>query len=219
MVGGGGAGLRPRVVLTLDGDERFDYYSWGSLKYFLANYERHLRGLGGQSIQMSRVLAPQDPRYPNDFYHREHIWARKEKTLVAPEDDYHKRRLANFVLLEPAINIAVSDDPVDTKLDKYDAIEAATVPNARMLRELRAWFKQAEKEELDAGGRVRRTHSYWYRVLARFFDKREEKLVAFALERWGVDCPGQRVERVTIDSLSGKNEVYAIRHVGKAEPT
>ena len=62
--------------LTLDKDEAGDYYSWVGLKFFLASYEEQFKKEKKESIDLQRIMAPRDTDSPNDFFHREHIWAK-----------------------------------------------------------------------------------------------------------------------------------------------
>ena len=54
-----------------------------------------------------------------------------------------------------------------------------------MLRELKEIY-QSSIDEL-SGQWSRKTWRYWYAVYELFFDKREEKLINFALKRWKID--------------------------------
>ena len=56
----------------------------------------------------------------------------------------------------------------------------------------------------------KKTPKYWYKVYQRFLDKREEKMVNFALKRWGISGLRDNVSKVTLDSLSDKNEIYTL---------
>lgn len=191
-------------ALTLDDDESFDFHTWGALKYFLANYEASLWEGGGQSVDLSRMLAAEDDAHRNDFFHREHVWAKAEKSCEVAADHYQKRRLANFVMLEPTLNIRASNDPVIEKLKAYDAAVHSQDPTgpqarARMLKELRDMWDRAVAAE-DAAGWKRRTHAYYLNVHSRFLDAREERLVAFALKRWRVEYSGPHVTSIRMDS-------------------
>jgi len=195
-------------ALTLDRDETFDYGTWHSLKFFLASYEQHLLRLGGQNAELSKMMARQDPRHPNEFFHLEHIWATAEKTVQVEGDHYLKRRLGNFVLLEPTLNISASNESVDAKMRSYASHEQETRAKAKMLHALPDLYR--EVEDTEAQRWQRRTKKYWLSVYSRFMDRREHALVTFALERWRVPYDGHLVERVEIDSSEWRNEVYRI---------
>ena len=194
--------------LTLDKDEAGDYYTWVGLKFFLASYEEHLRKEQKKSIDLQKIRAPRNPETPNDFFHREHIWAVKHLTKF---DDSHnlnvnKRRLGNFLLLEEVSNLKASNKPPEEKVKKYfDNWKNA--PDTLMSRELNDLFVDAEDEEK----RIRRnkTSNYWYAVYQRFLDKREERMINFALKRWRVSGLGSKISAVSLDSLNSDNEIYA----------
>ena len=68
--------------LTLDKDEDYDYYGWNNLRFYLANYEESLRSKHSRSTDLHKILAPQKKGAKNDYYHKEHIWARKEFKVI-----------------------------------------------------------------------------------------------------------------------------------------
>ena len=194
--------------LTLDKDEAGDYHSWIGLKFFLASYEEQLAGKQKKSIDLQRIMKSEDSEYPNDFYHKEHIWAVGDTSKVNDSGNLNvnKRRLGNFMLLNKGLNLNVKDKPPDVKVDAYFKVEN-NVPNTLMIRELKKFFDEAKKDE-DSKGWRRRTSNYWYNVYQRFLDKREEKMINFALERWRISELNGNIPEVKLDSLSDKNEIY-----------
>lgn len=197
--------------LTLDKDEPYDYIHWQGLKYFLANYENHLRKKKKESIDLSKYLAARDKESSNNFYHREHIWAIKEFTVINDEEkrDINKRRLGNFILLKESQNIKVSNARVEDKLHLYWE-DRENDPNTLMIRKLKKLFEDAKTEV--KGRRTRKTYKYWLELYQLFLDKREQKLVNFALKRWRVEeLPEEsKIKEVTINSfVADKNEVYS----------
>ncbi len=194
--------------LTLDIDESGDYYHWSWLKYFLASYEGNLERKEGSGEKLEQYLAERDPQHPNDFYHLEHIWAVADTTKKI-EDKGNKRRLGNFILLKERVNQSMQDKPPEEKVIAYFRnIENA--PDTRMIRELKCLFDKA-KEEIEIE-RERKTKGYWYEVYARFLDLHEEKYVNFALDRWRVEGINKPVKEVTLNSLSGSNEIYRLKY-------
>lgn len=193
--------------LTLDKDEAGDYYTWVGLKFFLASYEEWLRKEQKESADLRKMTkAPRDTDYPGDFYHREHIWAKQHFTKF---DDSHnlnvnKRRLGNFLLLKEIINIKVSNKPPEDKIKRDYFKDLNNAPNTLMIRELKQYFNDAEKEET----MKYKTPNYWYKVYQRFLDKREEKMINFALERWRVSALGSNISEVKLDSLADGNEIH-----------
>lgn len=162
-----------------------------------------------KSIDLQKIGAPRNPEAPNDFFHREHIWAIKHLTKF---DDSHnlnvnKRRLGNFLLLEEISNLKASNKPPEEKVKKYfDNWKNA--PDTLMSRELKGLFVDAEDEEKRIQGWRKKTANYWYAVYQRFLDKREERLINFALKRWRISGLGSKISAVSLDSLNSDNEIY-----------
>jgi len=166
-------------------DERKNLYPKDWLKFFLANYEEFLRSKKGESIDFSKMLATKNKQAPNDFFHKEHIWATKEFSVINDKGKpcLDKRRLGNFILLKETQNIKVSNKRLEQKIDLYWA-DRDNDPNTLMIRELRRLFVSAQKK-IDSH-RSNRTKKYWQEVYRTFLEAREKKLLKFALERWGI---------------------------------
>ena len=195
--------------LTLDHDEAGDYYKWQGLKFFLGSYEDHLLSQNRQSSQISRFVASRDSVSPNDFYHQEHIWARKELTVTNDEGDLdiNKRRLGNFIILMETINIKVNDHRIEEKIEEYFEGTKAQ-PNTLMIRELKKDFKIAQKSIDDTGDYKRQVRNYWYCVYQMFLDIREQRMINFAIKRWAVEGLKRPAKEVLIDSWSDSNEIF-----------
>ena len=195
--------------LTLDKDEAGNYYTWVGLKFFLASYEEYLRKQRKESIDIQQIMAPRNPEAPNDFFHREHIWAEKDYTKIDDSRDLNvnKRRLGNFLLLKETENIKVSNKPPEEKVKLYFA-DRKNDPNTLMIRELEDIFENAKEDEKKIKDRQRKTSKYWSKVYQRFLDKREEKMINFALERWRIAELYGNIPKVELDSLDGRNEIY-----------
>ncbi len=195
--------------LTLDKDEPYDYIHWQGLKYFLANYEHNLKEKGKETADMIRILASRNKKSPNDFFHREHIFAVKDFTVIndVDERDINKRRLGNFILLKETQNIKVSKNRPENKIKLYWE-DRENEPNTLMIRELKNIFQKAQKE-IDSK-RTKKTWKYWYELYQLFFDRREQKLIEFALSRWRVDelPKDNKIYNFSINSFTDKNEVY-----------
>jgi len=196
--------------LTLDKDESGDYYHWAGLKFFLASYEESLKETGGESLDLEKIMNKRNPEAPNDFFHREHIWAKAETkhTNENEEPIMNKRRLGNFILLKESQNIKVSNAPVEKKVNNLYWKDRVNDPNTLMIRRLKDLFEAAKKEEMAEKDWSRRTYNYYRRVYTRFLDKHEELMVNFALKRWRVDGIRNSHKAVVIDSMREKNEVY-----------
>ena len=195
--------------LTLDLDEAGDYYSWVGLKFFLASYEEQLKKDNRESIDFQQVMASRNPDTPNDFYHKEHIWAVKDFRIQDNENsDVNKRRLGNFLLLKESLNIKVSNKPPEEKVNLYFD-DWKNAPNTQMIRELKSFFDDAVKEESESYDWKRRTNTYWLNVYKRFLDRREEKMVNFALKRWEVSGLKSNISEIALDSLGDQNEIWS----------
>lgn len=195
--------------LTLEKDESGDFYRWHGLKYFLMRYEEYLRGDRGESVQYDKIMANRDPRYPNDFFHREHIWALSEFKYVKEEDEpiYHKRRIGNFFLLKEAQNIKMSNHPVHIKVKKYWE-DRKNDPNTLMIREMNEFYEQATNYECKVNKWQRKTSKYWRNINIRFLDMREEKLINAALEIWRLPGLSNNYKKIEIDFFVNSNVIY-----------
>ena len=195
--------------LTLDLDEAGDYYSWVGLKFFLASYEEQLKKDNRESINFQQVMASRNPDTPNDFYHKEHIWAVKDLRIEDNENsDVNKRRLGNFLLLKESLNIKVSNKPPEEKVELYFD-DWKNAPNTLMIRELKEFFDKAKESEEESKNWKRKTKNYWLNVYKRFLDRREEKMVNFALERWEVSGLNNKISKIQLDSLGSQNEIWS----------
>lgn len=194
--------------LTLDKDEHGDYYSWGSLKYFLVNYEWKLNRGQDRDADIKKMMAPQRPDAKQDFYQLEHIWAVNENSIDKNTDERHinKRRLGNFVLLEPKINQSVGKIRIEDKIGAYFDADRDLKSHAAMLYELKPMYDDVyvavDKEW------SRKTYNFWLTVYTQFFDQREVRLVNFALDRWAVPYSERQDLCVRIDSTKEGNEIY-----------
>ena len=198
--------------LTLDKDESGDYYDWRGLKFFLASYEERLKKDQRENIKIQEIMEPRKSETPNDFFHREHIWAVKDYTKIDDSNapNVNKRRLGNFLLLKESLNIKVSNKPPQEKVDLYFA-DWKNAPNTLMIRELKDLFDKAIEEEKISRNWSRKSKEskvYWRNIYKRFLDKREEKMINFALKRWRVSGLRGNIPEVKLDSLNDKNEIY-----------
>ena len=79
-----------------------------------------------------------------------------------------------------------------------------------MVRELKEMFSKASQEEQEIGRWQNKTKNYWKNVYTRFLDKREERMINFALKRWQVPGVGPNDPKVEIDSFRDTNEVFVM---------
>jgi len=194
--------------LTLDKDESGDYYHWGSLKYFLANYEQYLAEKFHALDDISRYLLKQDNDNKNANFEKEHILAREENLVINLDIngnlDVNKRRLANFVLLKPSLNKSVQKDAIYIKLKSYN--ESASKHSIhRSLGELSDMYGA----ELIKQGK----EGYTKENIIKFLDVREQLLIEFALKRWGIDNKEKTFD-FKINSLNSEsNKIYSIKEL------
>lgn len=195
--------------LTLDKDESGDYYHWAGLKFFLASYEEYLKEQNRETLDLEKIMQKRNPDAPNDFFHREHVWAKAETKHTSEDEEpvMNKRRLGNFILLKETQNIKVSNAPVEDKIELYWK-DRNNDPNTLMIRKLKSLFDKAVREEMDENDWSRKTYNYYLNVYTRFLDQHEELMVNFALDRWRVPGIKNSHKSVVIDSLRDKNEVY-----------
>ena len=188
--------------LVLEPDESWDFYGWPGLKFFLASYEQHLCEAKHQTKPLPDLLRQRDPEAYNDFHHREHIVAQNgDERIDEVSANFIRRRLGNFVLVREGTNKSVSDERAVVKIRK--AYKAARLIGLYQLDELAELLSEAEsfvtserQWKKDAKGRRDE-------LLRRFMDKREERLVAFALSRWHV--PGvdpEPLSAIAVDSVT-----------------
>ena len=196
--------------MTLDRDEAGDYYGWEGIRFFLANYEKSLREKVNQNFDLKDAFAPTDPNYFNDSFDLEHIWATREWTIIDDRNDpdINKRRLGNFLLLEKGVNQSVGNMRVEDKMEEYFN-SYRVMPRNEMIREMTKMFKSSKEKWDEDSGYTRQTKYYWYGLYDSFFDKREEKMINFAINRWRVDGVKNPVKRVKIDSSSELNENFS----------
>jgi hypothetical protein len=182
-------------ALTLDKEESGAYYHWNNLKYFLANYEESIAIESGEVEDFTRFLLSQDSENKNANFEKEHIIATNECSAITEMDDVNKRRLGNFVLLRPSINKSIKDAPLYNKLIEYKG-NSHKYLTPRSLSELEILYgtDNVNKKEL----------VYNTNFVIEFLDKREEKLINFALKRWGFN----NSKKVKIDSLTDDDKVY-----------
>jgi hypothetical protein len=199
--------------LTLDKDESGDYYHWGSLKYFLANYEEYLATKYHGIDDFTRYLLKQNKDSKNANFEKEHILAAEENSVIELDEngniDYNKRRLSNFVLLTPSVNKSVKKDPVYIKLKNFITFGEKFAIHRSL----------AELETLYGKGNIQNgMDSYNRETIVTFLDKREQKLIEFALDRWGINEKDKNA-KVVINSFTEFGKVYFLEKDNTEELT
>ncbi|WP_440995027.1 DUF262 domain-containing protein [Arhodomonas sp. SL1] len=201
---------RRRMIknLVLEADESWDFYEWPGLKFFLASYEQSLCESKRHSKPLPELLSRRDPDTYNDFYHREHIVAQNDQEDIDAESaDYIKRRLGNFVLMREGTNKAASDGRAVDKIQ--DTYEATGMNRLYQVQELQEFLDRAEAYVWNERGWKVEAKGCRDQRLRYLMDRREEHLVAFALERWHV--PGadpEELPTVRVDSVFTDGAVW-----------
>lgn len=162
-------------VLTLDKDELDNFKNWNNLKYFLANYEDWIAINNGEIEDFANFMLDAQKDSKNASFDKEHILATNECSIFIDQEDVNKRRLGNFVLLRPSVNKSIQDAPIYEKLIEY---ENNTYLTPRSLAELKLLYGS---NDLDL-----KYKAYTEEKIIEFLDKREEKLLNFALARWSI---------------------------------
>ena len=126
----------------------------------------------------------------------------------------NKRRLGNFLLLKETLNIKVGNKPPEEKVELYFN-DSKQSPNTYMIRELKDFFTESEKEVRTK--RKRKTDQYWIDVYKSFLDKREEEIINFALERWKVSELEDNISRVKLNSFRSDNSIYDLVYEKKSK--
>lgn len=196
--------------LTLDKNEDYDYHKWTGLGYFLFNYEIYLNKK--KTLNLSQYLYKMTENLkPLDRIHKEHLWGQKNRVNDGNnrwEDEHQKKRLGNFVLLEGSINSKCSDKALDEKLKIYEGKDTST-------------FKQVleiEKLHTDALNHINfksrnKGAGYFLNLYTVLNDLREERLLKFAIERWGFQDEVKNYPFIKIDSYAEikRDEVFDVQ--------
>lgn len=175
--------------LTLDESDDGDFFNWYGLRYFLINYEESLQPK--KTIQIGQILVPRSAGKSMDYLSVEHLWATKNRNGEGendrPQDDFQKRRLGNFVLLELRTNIQGSNADLEEKIPKYlhGDEEGGDPTNLAHVRRM-AKVAKDEMEELDQIT-MRRAKNYYCDLHRNLNDKLEERYREFAAKRWSLE--------------------------------
>lgn len=178
-------------------DENFDYYNWKALRYFLANYENSLYSKQDINKGLESYYEKNSGRMKLEI---EHLWPEKYFPAGAnrPKDNHEKNRLGNFALLEKKKNIQGSNKNLKYKLDKYfskDVGEWNT--HIRMIEELHDIREKAIKTANEHKNTKHK--NWWYLFYQKTIDLREQKMLNFAIKRWGFE--EEQNSRVKVNSI------------------
>ncbi|MRI34246.1 hypothetical protein EOPP23_14725 [Endozoicomonas sp. OPT23] len=171
----------------LDENENWmDFYKWTGLRYFLMSYESYLQPK--KTISIDRILLKPSDKKTNDYFSVEHIWATENRSNEGEndrfQDQFQKRRLGNFCLLELGINIQSSNQDIEDKIAVYFGENSD-----HQITELAhvKLTKDDTEEALEELSEMRRTKNYYSSLASELCDRQEERYVKFAMERWSVD--------------------------------
>ncbi len=186
-------------ALTLDKNETYDFYSWSSLKFFLAAYENNLHQVKTVNWNYETLLFENGE---NKYLTKEHILAVDNKELFPDKESIEKRRLGNFILVDQALNNKLGTKNVSKKIE---IIESNTKKLLRLkhIDEVVDLFHLTRDELLTGRNETAKRRQ---EILQVMFDRRETNMIKFALKEWRY--PGEpkfRFEKVdTLEAAKKK---------------
>ena len=202
--------------LTLDKNEDYDFNKWNGLNYFLVNYEIYLNNK--RTLQMSEYLYKmRDDLKPLDRIHKEHLWGRENRTEEGNNgwlDEHQKKRLGNFVLLEGGINSRCGKKSLEDKILIYDGkdhseTEKIERSNFYQVHEVVNLFPEVLKNPKITSWK-NNGKGYFRDLYTVLNDMREERLLKFAVCRWGFEDEINKYGSIQINSFTEpkKEEVF-----------
>jgi len=165
-------------------DDRYNFYKWRGLRYFLMSYEESLNRK--KTIDIERILLGRNDKKVNDYYSIEHYWAIKNRNYEGennrPQDKSLKNRLGNLGLLEMGINIQAGDKDLSKKLKIYfgenESKDSSDLKQIAKAKDVFENFLNKYKPK------KRTKDSYYYSMYEEFIESMEKEYVDFALNRW-----------------------------------
>lgn len=201
-----------KFVLWLAADERFknsfvlekespdDFFRWGGLRYFLINYEAKLQP--NKKIPIEKILLSRKEGKSADYLSVEHLWAVENRSQEGENnrkvDEFEKRRLGNFVLLELRLNIQGSNDSLELKLPRY--LKGFDDEPPTDLAQVRKMARNAEKLIGDFANETR-SKNYFFRFYQNLNELQEARYVDFAKDRWSIK-PFLGYKRLVKDAMA-----------------
>ena len=174
--------------LILADDDPYDFARWAGLRYFLISYEEFLNPK--KTIDIDQILARRDTKKSGDFYSLEHIWASRHDggRHKGRLDEWIRRRLGNFCLLELNLNIIGRDTGIERKIKLYsegkpsEGVQKSELAQVdEVIRISRGEIESYGLVNLQDGRRV------GYRTVHEAIcNKRELTQRRFCLERWSL---------------------------------
>lgn len=169
----------------LDNKSPFDFYNWRGIRYFLMNYESSLQR--NKTINTDKILKSRSSGKTNDYLSIEHLWATQNRNFDGQNcreiDNYQKRRLGNFVLLELRLNIQGTNDDAWVKADRY--LEGFEREAPTDLYHVRLAGKSVRKT-VKSMNNVKKTINYYSDFYSEIIDEQEERYIKFAMKRWSL---------------------------------
>ncbi len=171
--------------LKLDEGSSDDFYKWGGLRYFLMNYEQYLQP--HKTIQIDKITLARSEGKSADYLSVEHRWAVENRNVEGENnrsiDNFEKRRLGNFVLLELRLNIQAGNASLEEKLANYLGGDGDEPPTD--LEQVRKMAKDAKRVLADMTDWTR-SKNYYLSLHKEINTRVEERLQKFALNRWSL---------------------------------
>lgn len=170
--------------LQLEKDSSDDFYKWGGLRYFLMNYEQELQP--HKTIQIDKITMARSEGKSADYLSVEHRWAMENRNTEGENnraiDQFEKRRLGNFTLLELRLNIQASNASLEEKFANYlgkgDEPQTDLEQVRRMARDAKAVLKDMESWT--------RSKNYYMELHREINNRVEARLASFAAKRWSL---------------------------------
>lgn len=174
--------------LNLAENDSFDFARWPGLRYFLISYEEYLNPK--KTIDIDQILARRESQKSGDFYSVEHIWAKKHDAgrHDGRKDDWIRRKLGNFCLLELNLNIIGRNRGIDEKVEIYASGKPSEGVQRSTLAQVDEVIRFARDEIKRYGiSRLKDARRNGYRVVHEEICKaRENALKKFTVQRWSL---------------------------------
>jgi uncharacterized protein with ParB-like and HNH nuclease domain len=195
--------------LTLDKDEKDNYYNWNGIKYLLGRYEEKIKSDDKRTWDLEGILIKKDSEGSeiNDFLSIEHIWARKNRVEKYPEDFLEKRRLGNFILVNLGKNISLQNEDIPVKIDKIKKLieENKTIDLIQFNDFVINVYPESVKYAKSQVGED--SPEYFEMLSKKINDLRESKLIEFALETWLFKDEKDKIFK-EVNSFTNQNQTY-----------
>lgn len=199
------------LVLGED-DNQFDFYKWGGLKYFLICYEATLKE--SKTVKIGQIRSSRSSMKSGDYFSVEHIWATKHEELVynRPRDNHVRRRLGNFMLLELNLNIAGSNDDIQTKISLYSGKSALGLNDDNNqnqpseMAQVRELIRDAKSvlTEFDAPIFEDKRYKPYNELHAKICNVREKRFAKFVVAQWSLKEYGgykEALAKIALDDV------------------